>query len=108
MTPDRAALIAWVKEQERRARLDASIVILTSAAADIYRERADHFAALHALLEELARYESRHGTLQPAYDKSFGDDRVCQCGHAYYRHFDTYEDMEPVGCKYCDCRTFAP
>ena len=38
-----------------------------------------------------------------AYDKAFGDDRVCKCGHPYYRHFDTYEGMRPVGCKYCDC-----
>jgi hypothetical protein len=35
------------------------------------------------------------------YDPDFGDDRVCKCGHPYYRHFDTYEDMRPVGCKYC-------
>ena len=35
------------------------------------------------------------------YDPTFGDDVECECGHAYYRHFDTYEDMAPVGCKYC-------
>jgi hypothetical protein len=40
------------------------------------------------------------------YDSKFGDDRICKCGHPYYRHFDTYEDMYPCGCKYCDCRTF--
>ncbi len=28
------------------------------------------------------------------------------CTHMYHRHFDTYADMEPVGCKYCDCETF--
>lgn len=37
------------------------------------------------------------------YDTEFGDDKICKCGHPYYRHFDTYEDMAPVGCKYCDC-----
>lgn len=37
------------------------------------------------------------------YDGSFGDNKVCKCGHVYYRHFDTYEDMRPVGCKYCGC-----
>lgn len=41
-----------------------------------------------------------------AYNPKFGDDRVCQCGHAYYRHFDTYDDMYPCGCKYCDCVKF--
>jgi len=35
------------------------------------------------------------------YDPTYGDDVLCECGHAYYRHFDTYEDMRPVGCKYC-------
>lgn len=43
----------------------------------------------------------------PEYDPSFGDDKICACGHPYYRHFDTYDDMYPVGCKYCyDCLTF--
>lgn len=42
----------------------------------------------------------------PLYDSSFGDDRICVCGHPYYRHFDTYEDMYPVGCKYCGCGNF--
>ena len=37
------------------------------------------------------------------YNPDFGDDRDCACGHSYYRHFDSYEDMEPVGCKYCSC-----
>jgi hypothetical protein len=40
------------------------------------------------------------------YDPKFGDDRECKCGHPYYRHFDTYEGMSPVGCKYCDCEVF--
>lgn len=35
------------------------------------------------------------------YNPKYGDDRYCQCGHQYYRHFDTYEDMLNVGCKYC-------
>lgn len=35
------------------------------------------------------------------YDPTFGDDILCECGHAYYRHFDTYDNMAPVGCKYC-------
>jgi len=35
------------------------------------------------------------------YDPNFGDEVECECGHPYYRHFDTYEEMSPVGCKYC-------
>lgn len=40
------------------------------------------------------------------YNDKYGDDRECKCGHAYYRHFDTYEDMEAIGCKYCQCFLF--
>lgn len=40
------------------------------------------------------------------YNPNYGDDRICKCGHPYYRHFDTYEDMKAVGCKYCECYKF--
>jgi len=44
----------------------------------------------------------------PAYDPKFpmGDGARCACGHTYYRHYDTYDDMAPIGCKYCDCRAW--
>jgi len=40
------------------------------------------------------------------YNPNYGDDRICKCGHPYYRHFDTYEEMYPCGCKYCECFEF--
>ena len=40
------------------------------------------------------------------YNPNYGDSRICRCGHSYYRHFDTYEEMSPVGCKYCSCGEF--
>jgi predicted nucleic acid-binding Zn-ribbon protein len=40
------------------------------------------------------------------YNHNYGDERVCQCGHVYYRHFDPYEEMSAVGCKYCGCSQF--
>jgi hypothetical protein len=40
------------------------------------------------------------------YNPKYGDDRVCICGHPYHRHFDSYEDNEAVGCKYCQCYDF--
>lgn len=44
-----------------------------------------------------------------AYSKSIGDDTLCICGHPYHRHFDSYDDMKPVGCKYCpDGHKFMP
>ncbi len=44
--------------------------------------------------------------LDRKYNKDYGNDRICKCGHPYYRHFDTYEQMEAVGCKYCQCYGF--
>ena len=40
------------------------------------------------------------------YNPDYGDDRLCSCGHPYYRHFDTYDNMEVCGCKYCECFYF--
>lgn len=41
-----------------------------------------------------------------AYDPSFGDDRICLCGHTYYRHFDSHDGMAAGGCEYCECSEF--
>jgi hypothetical protein len=38
----------------------------------------------------------------PKYDKN----KICECGHPYHRHFDSYENMEAIGCKYCSCFVF--
>lgn len=40
------------------------------------------------------------------YNPNYGNDRWCECGHQYYRHFDTYENMDACGCKYCNCFEF--
>jgi hypothetical protein len=42
------------------------------------------------------------------YNPKYGDARLCTCEHTYERHFDTYEEMSPIGCKYCRCRKFIP
>jgi hypothetical protein len=44
--------------------------------------------------------------IPPVYDPNFGDEKLCVCTHSYYRHFDTYTGMFPIGCKYCPCQTF--
>jgi hypothetical protein len=40
------------------------------------------------------------------YNPNYGNDRLCNCGHVYYRHFDSYDNMANVGCKYCRCHDF--
>jgi predicted O-methyltransferase YrrM len=68
---------------------------------DTYLQQPEHFHG--PLLDEIKLLTS---SLRPEYDPSFGDERECSCGHQYYRHFDSYEGMEPVGCKYCECLQF--
>lgn len=41
-----------------------------------------------------------------SHNPEYNENAECSCGHPYYRHFDTYEEMAPVGCKYCECYTF--
>lgn len=48
-----------------------------------------------------------------SYNPLYGDLKICECGHEYYRHFDSYFDsriahpsMDAVGCKYCQCDNF--
>jgi hypothetical protein len=50
--------------------------------------------------------EKKRVVIDRFYNPKYGDDRICKCGHPYYRHFDSYEKNAPVGCKYCDCYTF--
>lgn len=45
-------------------------------------------------------------SVEREWNTNFNQDAICECGHSYYRHFDTYEDMDNVGCKYCSCNDF--
>ena len=57
---------------------------------------------LRLLLEEVLCAEKYIAlTDEGEYDPTYGDNKECLCGHSYYRHFDTYDDMAAVGCKYC-------
>lgn len=64
-------------------------------------EEAHAFVA--ELLQELINEKAKR---PPAYDSSFGNERLCACGHTYERHFDGYENNAPVGCKYCLCHVW--
>ncbi len=50
--------------------------------------------------------EKKTIVVERKYNPNYGDNRVCKCSHIYYRHFDSYEDNYPCGCKYCKCYNF--
>ena len=64
----------------------------------------------------IAEYEKSTGSVESPflidvhiehkYNPKYGNGRICKCGHAYHRHFDSYENMDNVGCKYCGCHNF--
>lgn len=49
---------------------------------------------------------NRETVVLDSYNPNYGDTRICECGHTYYRHFDTFDEMVPCGCKYCRCKEF--
>lgn len=60
-------------------------------------------------MEEQKPYLIRETVIKnKEYNPEYGDDKKCRCGHPYYRHFDSWDDMNAVGCKYCDCVEFVP
>jgi hypothetical protein len=46
-------------------------------------------------------------TVEKIWNPDYDQNATCKCGHSYERHFDSYESMANVGCKYCECRVFA-
>lgn len=72
-----------------------------------YHEIRDEFVRLIEQ-EEITQHRdmsyvptSTEDEIAEQYDETFGDNKECECGHPYYRHFDTYDNMSAVGCKYC-------
>lgn len=55
---------------------------------------------------ELPYIEEEVVKLVQRYNPKYGDERICRCSHIYYRHFDSYEKMLAIGCKYCSCYKF--
>jgi hypothetical protein len=50
-------------------------------------------------------YELEQGIAR-VWDENHDQDAMCTCNHIYHRHFDGYDDMRAVGCKYCECWVF--
>jgi hypothetical protein len=71
------------------------------AAAGGYTHNAGKYIDRLGVMAEADRILSR--IWNPQHDQR----SLCKdCEHEYHRHFDGYEDMAAVGCKYCKCWTF--
>ena len=86
-------------------RLNARIEALQTAHQELFGEPYTP-GTIPDVDEEQPYIERAKVVVIRAYNPKYGDDRVCECSHPYYRHFDTYEEMYPCGCKYCGCFDF--
>ncbi len=76
------------------------------ALADQYRDLKRFASKLGMSDDIIEMIQYKIAVEQYKYDSTFGDDKFCGCGHPYHRHFDSYDNNRPVGCKYCSCYTF--
>lgn len=94
---------------QKALRAGAGAVQILEASADGVRLDV-HLTAPQDTGEEPPYLTVVETTVRRKYNPRYGDDRLCRCGHTYYRHFDWGDPDEanaPVGCKYCpDCDTF--
>lgn len=47
-------------------------------------------------------------SVEKVWNPDYNETAICNCGHEYYRHFDSYDNNEACGCKYCRCDDFIP
>lgn len=82
--------------------LRKEIILLLTGASDMFAMPAPEWEErAQRVLDELG----------PVWSPNADQDAKCGregCAHPYHRHFDSYEDMAPVGCKYCSCHRFVP
>lgn len=60
----------------------------------------------HPVSSDVPYIEKHTFNSELLYNKDYGDDRMCICGHPYYRHFDPFYDNIAIGCKFCSCDKF--
>ncbi len=96
----------WTESEERKGLFKAARTVVRGL-SDLGKDALWHVLGIPdhgvGILEEVL--DSTYTAPEP-YDATFGDDRICVCGHTYARHFDPYECDAPVGCKYCPCERF--
>lgn len=74
---------------------------------DMFQEVLAQFVIDYGLTNDFIEY-AKEWVRNPSivYDPLYGDNKLCICGHAYDRHFDSHDNMFPLGCKYCNCDKF--
>ena len=87
--------MSWDREAE--VSLELTEVQATALLASLEALDSDALGCLAPVLTNLRL------RVNESYRPDFGDHRECACGHDYERHFDSYDRMRPIGCKYCSC-----
>lgn len=80
--------------------------LLNNGYSELDNNFQDRLESLSDTMYEVYIHDGHVSYNDIEYDPNFGDDKICSCGHKYYRHFDTYDDMAAIGCKYCSCLSF--
>lgn len=75
-----------------------------------FTKEKDEFERQNEMLEDEIREQpylvSHLVAFQSRWNPAYPEHKLCSCGHYYVRHFDSYENMKAVGCKYCECCKF--
>lgn len=80
--------------------------LLNNGYSELDNNFQDRLESLSETIYQVYSHEGFASYDDIEYDPNFGDDKICGCGHKYYRHFDSYDNMAPLRCKYCGCYEF--
>lgn len=101
-----ALMRAYLPEGQEQTPTDALVGLLMDVREQVSPELQEKLGEALLIIEAVSKDRDDDYWPLDVYDPEFGDHRECKCGHTYERHFDPYEGMMAVGCKYCDCGTW--
>ena len=103
-TDDCLELVCTLAYENALRGKDEAVIAQVETAMLKLRSLKHESTGRHPILstELIERLEASQALYDPDHDPS----EKCKCGHPYHRHFDSYENFAPVGCKYCDCDLF--
>lgn len=96
----------WTDENKQRISDDDIDAWLEEEEDNPSRNQAFQLARLLLGIDDYEGQEPylEETTVERVWNPDFPQNAICDCGHPYHRHFDSYDyDNYPAGCKYCPC-----